>query len=135
MLNADTLTGQRLIVGFIRLCQLAPLGFLNWQLTLVMKFLNPLIALILEAFGICMEVNPRGLKDLETVLTTGAKERTDNCSGCTLNDELAFERMALLFARVKSPLLPFGTFNQRFRHIHHHHIRAAKASQEGFLAG
>lgn len=74
MLNADAFTGQRAIVDFILNRSLATLRLLNRQRTLLMEILNPLIALVLYAFGIRMEVNPRSLKHFGIVLLTGAKE-------------------------------------------------------------
>ena len=91
-----------------------------------MQLRYSLISLVLQAEGLGMEVNPGSLEEIEIVASSPTEEGADDFTRLLVDEELAFERMLLLFAGIEVFLLALGPLNRGLGYIHHHHIRSAK---------
>lgn len=117
MLVNNSLPGYSPVVAFLLLAERLFLPLFLWELSVGMNMLEALVTCISLSFGVWMQLHVGFFEQTEVVSSAmteiGAYDPKWNLLGILMlgqlgYDELGFERMALLFARVVAFLSFFG---------------------------
>lgn len=117
MLISNPLTGNSLVVALLLLAEWMSLALFLWELRVGMEMLKALVTSIGLCFDVRMQLHFRLFEHTEVVFFSRTEIGADDLKESSLGilwlgllgyNELGFERMAFLFARVRAFLSFFG---------------------------